>query len=181
MQTKFLWAAVVVLGLLYAFIVVSAQNPAKRRAPRMTSDDVTVIPSAPALREKGTPPSASPSPSGGTLAWERDLSSALTRAKVENRLVIVDVYTDWCGWCKRMDKTTYADARVAALSREEVFVKLDAEDGGEGQQFARRMQVRGYPTTIILDGEGRALVKTAGYLSAADFLAFMEKARDARQ
>lgn len=48
--------------------------------------------------------------------------------KKEPRKFIVDVYTDWCGWCKRMDKTTFEnDSIVNYLSKNFYCVKLNAE------------------------------------------------------
>ncbi|HPG05407.1 MAG: DUF255 domain-containing protein [Saprospiraceae bacterium] len=42
--------------------------------------------------------------------------------------VFVDVYTDWCGWCKRMDATTFKDPKVVEyISNNYYAVKLDAE------------------------------------------------------
>ena len=101
--------------------------------------------------------------------------------KKEKRPILVDLYTDWCGWCKKMDKTVYADPTIVALSRNQVFVKLNAEDGGQGEAFARQMGVDGYPTTIILDGQARVLQLSEGYIpSAQAFLELFERARSAR-
>ena len=36
---------------------------------------------------------------------------AMALAKQDGKPVLVDVYTDWCGWCKRLDATTYQDGR----------------------------------------------------------------------
>jgi len=48
--------------------------------------------------------------------------------KTDKRKVIIDVYTDWCGWCKHMDKTTFKDAKIAKYVNENFYaVKLDAE------------------------------------------------------
>ena len=65
-----------------------------------------------------------------------------------------------------MDQTIYSDPAVVALSRQQVFVKVNAEDGGEGQRFAQEMGVRGYPTTIVLDGQGRVLNIANGYIAS---------------
>lgn len=46
----------------------------------------------------------------------------------EPRKVIVDVYTDWCGWCKRMDQTTFSNPVIAEYVNKNYYaVKLDAE------------------------------------------------------
>jgi hypothetical protein len=64
-----------------------------------------------------------------------------------------------------MDSDIYPDPQVAALGREAVFLKLNAEDHSEGQRFARDHGVRGFPTTIVMDAGGRALQQHAGYIS----------------
>jgi len=105
------------------------------------------------------------------IAWEHDLQTALRSASDGNRVVVVDVYTDWCGWCKRMDQDIYGDPQVAALGREAVFLKLNAEDQSEGQRFAREHRVNGFPTTIIIDSSGRNLQTRIGYVSPASAFA----------
>ena len=56
------------------------------------------------------------------------LGPGLQEARKRNLPVLVDVYTDWCGWCKRMDRDVYAQPEVRDyLSRKFVTVKLDAE------------------------------------------------------
>lgn len=56
--------------------------------------------------------------------WEE----AVEANKKEPRKMFVDVYTDWCGWCKVMDKKTFPDKNVKAYIQEHFYpVKLDAE------------------------------------------------------
>ena len=58
------------------------------------------------------------------MSWEE---AAAANAK-EPKKIFVDVYTDWCGWCKRMDATTFKDPAVASLMNEKFYaVKLNAE------------------------------------------------------
>lgn len=50
------------------------------------------------------------------------------RQQVEPRKIFIDVYTDWCGWCKKMDASTFVDPSVVATMNESFYaVKLDAE------------------------------------------------------
>ena len=52
----------------------------------------------------------------------------LAAQKVEKRKIIIDVYTNWCEWCKRMDKTTFKDSTLANYLNDNFYaVKLDAE------------------------------------------------------
>ena len=53
---------------------------------------------------------------------------AVERMKTEKRKIFIDVYTDWCGWCKVMDKNTFAEATIAKLLNDKFYpVKFDAE------------------------------------------------------
>ncbi|HYN42888.1 MAG TPA: thioredoxin family protein, partial [Thermoanaerobaculia bacterium] len=77
---------------------------------------------------------------------------ALARARSEKRLLLVHVYTDWCGWCKKLDREVFTDARVAEAARGLVAVRVNAEKGGE--KVAQRFDVQGYPTVLFVDGSG---------------------------
>src|SRR5205823_2646934 len=63
----------------------------------------------------------------GGVAW-RAWNQGLAAAAGSGKPVIVDVYTDWCGWCKRMDRDTYGRAEVSDyVNRHFVMVRLNAE------------------------------------------------------
>ncbi|MGH9824614.1 MAG: hypothetical protein ACREDR_15355, partial [Blastocatellia bacterium] len=62
--------------------------------------------------------------------------------------------------------------------RDVVFLKLNAEDGGEGQRFARENGVDGYPTTFLLNSNGRPVRKQVGYISSpAEFIQMVQAVR----
>ena len=161
--------------------LTGAQSSPKRRTPALTNDDLSSareVVRMPADNEAQPSAGRDPELVRGEIAWHRDLRRAIEVARAEGKLIVADVYTDWCGWCKKMDKTVYSDPAIGALSRQQVFVKVNAEDRGEGQSFAREMGVKGYPTTIILDGNGRVLKIAQGYIASAE--AFEELVREAR-
>ena len=102
------------------------------------------------------------------IAWEKDLAGALARAESENKLVMVDFYTDWCRWCQVMDDKTFSDGAVQAELKRMVVVKLDAER--DGRDAARRYRVEGFPTILFLDGSGREVGRVPGYMPPQPFL-----------
>ena len=181
-----------ILGTVIASIAVcaltNAQSSPARRTPVLTNDDlrsapreVVRLPAEPVENVSQPGRARDAQVVRGAITWQRDLRRAFDVAKAEGKLIVVDVYTDWCGWCKKMDKTVYADPAVVTLSREQIFVKLNAEDRDQGQDFARQMGVSGYPTTIILDGQARVLQLAEGYIpSPQAFLDLFEKARSAQ-
>jgi thiol:disulfide interchange protein len=124
------------------------------------------------------PVSSSIQPASGAINWEHDLDRAIKTAKAGDKVIVVDVYTDWCGWCKKMDQVIYSDPLIVGLSQREVFLKIDAEDGGQGEAFANRMGVRAYPTTIILDSDGSRIALQKGFIPSSEkFIQFVEQAR----
>lgn len=93
---------------------------------------------------------------------------ALAKARGERRILMVDVYTDWCGWCKKLDREVFGSGRVAEAARDVVSVKVNAEKGGE--EVARRYDVQGYPTILFLDGSGEVVKRVEGYVDASEMV-----------
>jgi len=109
-------------------------------------------------------------------AWNPGLSEAAGSGKP----VLVDVYTDWCGWCRRMDHDVYGRRDVSEyLDAHFVTVRLNAESpeaasyqgrSFSGTSLAGHFGVSGYPTTIFLRSGGDHLVNVPGYVPADRFL-----------
>lgn len=103
----------------------------------------------------------------GIAFSQLSFNDALLKAKTENKKVIVDVYTDWCGWCKKMDAEAYSNSEVKKMIEDNfIFVKLNAEGTGSvtynGKQYtetdlAALFEVSGYPTTVFLEPDGKQI------------------------
>jgi thioredoxin-related protein len=108
--------------------------------------------------------------------WGQDYNQALQKAKAGKKLVMVDIYTDWCGWCKKLDRDVYTNAQVEEkLSKDFVSVKINPEKNASNAQLARQFGTRGYPHIVFTDAEGHKIGEIRGYTGAADFLKQLEQ------
>ncbi len=98
--------------------------------------------------------------------WTTDWDKAIAAAKTQKKPIVVDFYTDWCGWCKKLDQETYAAPEIKKRLKDGwIGVKINPEDGTKKgtldgavvkyADIARKYNVRGYPTIIFLDKEGK--------------------------
>jgi len=97
-------------------------------------------------------------------------------AAKEHKVIMVDFYTTWCGWCKVLDKNTYTDANVTKITDAKFIpVKIDAEKG-EGIELAKKYGINGYPTIIFFDEGGKEIDRVVGYEDAVRFAQSLELA-----
>jgi thioredoxin-related protein len=125
---------------------------------------------------------------GESVKW-MTFEQAVEQSKIEKRKIFIDVYTDWCGWCKVMDKSTFSDPAVAKLLNEKFYaVKLNAEqredikyngttfkfveNGRSGyHQLAAALlnNQLSFPTVVFLDEEFSIIQPLPGYRKAPEF------------
>ncbi|MCL5267098.1 MAG: DUF255 domain-containing protein [Bacteroidetes bacterium] len=130
----------------------------------------------------GTGPKTGAKDSGG-LKWT-NFTEGVKEAKATNKKVLIDVYTNWCGWCKKMESDTYSDQKVKDyLVKNFVLVRLNAESDTKevidtteitDAQLASAFRVNGYPTTIFLESNGHPITAAPGYMGPAKFLEVLE-------
>lgn len=112
----------------------------------------------------------------GIVFEELTLAQAVEKAKAENKLVFVDMYTAWCTPCKLMDKEVYPMKEMGDYFNPKfVSVKYDAERSEEGRYVNEKYGVKAYPTYIILDGNGELLHMFAGGTVGLGFIDKMEE------
>lgn len=124
----------------------------------------------------------------GPVKW-MTFEEAVAKSKTSKRPIFIDVYTDWCGWCKVMDKNTFSDPNVARLLNENFYaVKFDAEQkedvvfngntfkfvpsGAKGyHQLAAALlnNQLSYPTVVFLTENFEMIQPLPGYRKAPEF------------
>jgi thioredoxin-related protein len=113
-------------------------------------------------------------------SWDDGVSAARRGGKK----IIIDVYTNYCGWCKKMDKESYGNPTIQGLLNEDFIpIKLDAESRalvtfGDDQlteaEVAKRFGVDGYPTTLVFDEQLKLIRTESGYIEPKIFYYFLK-------
>jgi uncharacterized protein YyaL (SSP411 family) len=99
------------------------------------------------------------------------------------KVMLIDVYTDWCGWCKRMDKDTYSKSEIIEfINKNYIPVKFNPEINNVRYQYKNmnlsgmelmgsigNNEIRGYPATVFLHPAGDQYRVVSGYYDAARF------------
>ncbi|RMF03999.1 MAG: DUF255 domain-containing protein [Bacteroidetes bacterium] len=117
------------------------------------------------------------------MSWEE----AMAASKEAPKKIFIDVYTDWCGWCKRMDASTFTDEAVIKYMNENFYaVKFNAEGKDDKYYKGRKLVYRadagrrgvhelaivllngrlGYPSFVYLDEQQEPLKVSPGYKTA---------------
>ena len=98
------------------------------------------------------------------------LSDATTKARTEQKGVLIDFMTDWCRWCDTLDARTYPDNAVSEfVNANLVAIKIDAEKG-EGIDIAKKYGVRAFPTILLVKADGEEIDRLVGYDPPEQFL-----------
>ena len=92
-------------------------------------------------------------------SWEE----ALKRAKTEGKPIFLDISASWCGPCKMLKANTFSNYEVGKFYNANfINVMVDGEKG-EGVKLARQFRIKGYPSLIFINNEGKLIAQTAGY------------------
>lgn len=117
-----------------------------------------------------------PTETTGIKFIEDDWSSALKKAKTQNKLVFLDIYATWCGPCKMLKQYTFTNTSVQNFFNSNfINVSVDGEKG-VGPVLAQQYSIEGYPSLIITDATGKPVLVTAGYMPADELLKFAGEA-----
>lgn len=125
---------------------------------------------------------------GQQIKW-MTFDEALIACQKEKKKIVVDIYTDWCTWCKKMDQSTFQNKHIAKYVNEHYYpVKFNAEQQtkilfkGKSYEYVRSAG-RGYhelavelalgrlsyPTVVFLDEDLEVIQALRGFQSALRF------------
>ena len=121
------------------------------------------------------------------LTWEE----AIARNQQQPKKIMVDIYTEWCGWCKKMDKTVFTDPVISQYIADNFYaVKLDAEqreslvysghtfsfDADAGRRGSHELAITllegrmSYPSIVYLDENENRITISPGFKPADKFI-----------
>jgi thioredoxin 1 len=107
---------------------------------------------------------------------ENSWNEVLKQAAVESKYIFVDAYASWCGPCKMLKLTTFKNSKAALFyNRNFINISIDMEKG-QGPQLAAQWRLQAYPTLIIFNPKGEAVLGTVGYINADDLIRFGQEA-----
>jgi thioredoxin-related protein len=185
--------------LVLAFAACKAKKPtavASNAKPVFTTPDTpaVMLPTAKISKTEvdAIPPKPAPAK---TITW-LDFESGYKKAIAENKILLVDMYTDWCYWCKVMDRQTYVDSAVIAnLNTDFVTVKMNPEKDhtftfGDTSMSNSELYLwlgygkrNGFPTTYfwLTPNKSEERYCLAGYHEPAAFITILNQVKAKKQ
>lgn len=114
----------------------------------------------------------------GIQFFKGSFEQALAKANKENKLLFVDVMTEWCGPCKGMDSNVFPRKDVGDFYNQHfVAFKLDAENSDQnGPEISEKYQVEGFPTYLFIQADGTLKHKASGGMEAEAFITVAQQA-----
>lgn len=118
---------------------------------------------------------------GDSILFEKEdviFKKALNKAKKENKLLFIDCYTTWCGPCKKMAEEVFTVTVVKQyFDKNFINLKIDMEKG-EGVELAKQFKIKGFPTFLLVNGDGEIVFTSVGSMDAEEFLALFKEKND---
>lgn len=110
-----------------------------------------------------------------------ELKEEIAKASSEGRLVMVDLYADWCVACKEFEHYTFPDAKVQEQFAHFELIQIDlTESDAKTIELMEEYTVFGLPSILFFDSQGNELLeqRVTGFLNAKDFAEHLSKVRN---
>ena len=104
------------------------------------------------------------------IMWDSSYESGAKKASQAKKPIMIDFYTDWCGWCKKLDLEVYADAKIQSISDDFICIKVNCErDQGTANQF----KISGFPTVMFLSPQAQTVRRVDGFIDKDTMKTYM--------
>ena len=105
--------------------------------------------------------------------WSTDFGKVLQQAQAEKKMVLMNFTgSDWCGWCIKLDKEVFSQPAFKDYAAKNLVLmevdfpnkkKQTADLKKANKELANRYKIKGYPTLILLNSEGK-IAGELGYM-----------------
>jgi len=113
-------------------------------------------------------------PGAGIQFFTGNFDAAVTEAAKQNKPVFIYGHTSWCGFCKKMNRTTFLEKEVDDYMNK-TFINLSYDlEKGEGIYIAGKYSLKSFPAYVILDASGELVGISGGYMDTSKFLAWIK-------
>jgi thioredoxin-related protein len=101
--------------------------------------------------------------------WTTNIADAQKKAKAGHRLIFVDLFADWCGWCHRFEQDVIPSQAFQNATDDMVLLRLNTEDGRDGTKLSRDYGISSLPTFVVLNEDLLIAGEIRGYSPANEF------------
>ncbi|HEX4953934.1 MAG TPA: thioredoxin family protein [Thermoanaerobaculia bacterium] len=112
----------------------------------------------------------------GPGGWGTSLEVARTEAEKSGKLILVDLFAEWCGWCKTLERQVFTAPEFKRYAEQFVLLRVDVEDGGEGTRLQARYGATSLPTLLLLDHRLALAGTVTGFAPMPQYQAKIEAA-----
>jgi thioredoxin-related protein len=113
-------------------------------------------------------------PGTGIQYFSGNFEQAVEAASKENKKIFIYGHTDWCGYCTKMQKSTFKEKEVDDYMNSN-FINLSYDlEKDEGIYIASKYGLKSFPAYVVLDPQGELQSTAFGYLSSDRFLAWVK-------
>ena len=112
------------------------------------------------------------------VRWEKTLMAAKARAKAEHKMILLDLWAEWCGPCQALKKNVFPTPEAQAalkgvVALDELVELRDRTPVAEGTDLARTFNLRAFPSLFLLDAEGNLVRSHVGYVNPEELARFV--------